>query len=110
MSGKMSRVLGPRWPRAQEDPNIYYYKIGVSFVKEILSYRSTFRHKIEKSSSLRELADLLITNNHYMTFCFPEVCTAFLLFVIIALTTASARAIIFKNKIDKNLYKKGYAT
>ena len=83
MLGKMPRAPGPREPRAQKDSNIYYYKIRVSFVKEMLSFRFTFRHEIEKSSSIRELADLLITKNHFMSSCFPEVCTAFLLFVAI---------------------------
>ena len=46
-----------------------------------------------------------------MSSSFPEVCTAFLLFVIIPETTASeCRVIIFKIKIDKNLFKKFYRT
>ena len=68
MSGKMPRAPGPRGPRAQEDPNIYYYKIHVSFVKEILGFRSTFRHEIEMSYSLRELADLLINKKSFYVF------------------------------------------
>ena len=76
-------------PGSEEDPNIYYYKIHVSFVKEIISFRSIFKHEIEKSSSIRELADLLIIKNHFMSSCFPEVCTAFLLFVTIPDITAS---------------------
>ena len=91
----------PRGPRAQEDPNIYYYKICVSFVKEILSFRSTFRHEIDTSSSIRELADLLIINNHFMYSSFPEVWTAFLLFVTIPLTTASSERSFSKLKLKK---------
>ena len=63
----MPRAPGSRGPRAQEDPNIYYYKIRVSSVKEILTFRSTFRHEIEKSSSIREFADLLIIKNHFIS-------------------------------------------
>ena len=63
MSGKMPPAPGSRGQRAQEDPNIYYYKIHISFFKEMLNFRSTFRHEVEKSSSIRELTDLLITKN-----------------------------------------------
>ena len=80
---------GPRGPRAHEDPNIYYYKIHVSFVNEILSFRSTFRQEIKKSSSIKELADLLIIKNNFMSSSFPEVCTAFMLFVSIPVTMDS---------------------
>ena len=97
-----SGAHGPRGPRAQEYPNIYYYKIRVSFVKEILSFRSTFGHEIEKSSSIRDLADLLIIKNHFMSSCFPEVlCIAFLLFVIIPVTMASAVRSFSKLKLIK---------
>ena len=98
-------------PQAERaSPNIYYYKIRVSFVKEILSFWSTFRHEIENSSSIRELADLLIIKNHFMSSCFPEVCTAFLLFVIIPVTTTSAERSIFKITMGKNVFKKFYGT
>ena len=86
MSGKMSRAPGPKAPRSQEDSNIYYYQIRASFGKEILS----FRHEIEKSSFQRTFADLLIIKNRFVSSCLPEVCNAFLLFVIIPVTTSSA--------------------
>ena len=79
----MPRATGLKGPRAQGDFNIYYYKIRVSFAKKILSFRSAFIHEIEKSSSIREFADLLIIKNHFMSSSFPEVCTAFLLLVTI---------------------------
>ena len=86
---------------------IYYYKIRVSFVKEILSFRSTFRNEIGKSSSLKELADLLIEKNHFMSSSFPEVCTAFLLFLTILVTTASSERSYSKLKLIK-IYLRNY--
>ena len=64
-------------------------KIRLSFGQKILSFRSTFRHEIEKSTSIQELADLLIIKNHFMSLSFPGVSTAFLLFVTIPVITAS---------------------
>ena len=60
---------GPRPERAPSTGGSLTFIITklVSFVKEILSFRSTFRHEIEKSSSIRELVDLLIIKNHFMS-------------------------------------------
>ena len=99
MLGKIPLASDPRGPRAQ-GPNIYYYKIRVSFVKEILSFRCTFRHEIEKSSSnIRELADLLIIMNHFMSSSFPEVCTAFLLLVTFLVNTENFERSFSKIKL-----------
>ena len=63
------------------------------------------RHEIENSSSIRELGDLLIIKNHFMMFSsFPEVRTAFQLFVTIPVTTASVK------RSFSNLSKKFYGT
>ena len=99
----MPRAIGPRGPRAEEDPNIYYYKIRVSIVKEILSFRTTFRHEIDKSSSIRELADILIIKNNFMSESFPEMCTVFLLFVTIPVTMASSDRSFSKLKLIKTI-------
>lgn len=81
--------------------NLYNKDISVSFAKEILSFRSAFRHEIETSSSITELADLLIIKNHFISSSFPEVCTAFLLFITIPVTTASAERSFSKLKLIK---------
>lgn len=81
--------------------HLYKEDISISFCKEILSFRSSFRHEIETSSSIRELADLLIIKNHFISSSFPEVCTAFLLFLTIPVTTASAERSFSKLKLIK---------
>ena len=81
--------------------HLYEKDISISFSKEILSFRSSFRHEIETSSSIRELADLLIIKNHFISSSFPEVCTAFLLFLTIPVTTASAERSFSKLKLIK---------
>ena len=70
--------------------DLYKKGISISFAKEILSFRSAFRLEIQTSSSITELADLLIIKNHFISLSFPEVYTAFLLFLTIPVTTASA--------------------
>lgn len=80
---------------------IYKKDISESFAREILSFRSTFRDEIEKSSCIRDLADLLIIKNHFMSCSFPEVCTALMLFLTIPVTTASAERSFSKLKLIK---------
>jgi hypothetical protein len=87
--------------KALEFVEIYKKDISESFAREILSFRSTFRDEIEKSSCIRELADLLIIKNHFMSCSFPEVCTALMLFVTIPVTTASAERSFSKLKLIK---------
>lgn len=59
--------------KALEFVEIYKKNISASFAKEILCFRSTFRHETEKSTCIRELADLLFIKNHFMSCSFPEV-------------------------------------
>lgn len=87
--------------KALEFVNIYKKDISESFAREILSFRSTFRDEIKKSSCIRELADLLIIKNHFMSCSFPEICTALMLFVTIPVTTASAERSFSKLKLIK---------
>ena len=53
------------------------------------------------ASCIRELADLLIIKNKFFSCIFPEVCTALILFVSIAVTTASAERSFSKLKLIK---------
>jgi len=87
--------------KASEFIELYKKDISASFSKELLSFRSTFRQEIERSFSIRELADLLIIKNHFMCSSFPEVCTALILFLTIPITTASAERSFSKLKLIK---------
>ena len=80
---------------------IYKNDISESFARELLSFRFTFRDEIKQTSSIRELADLIIIKNHFLSCSFPDVCTAFMLFVTIPVTTASAKRSFSKLKLIK---------
>ena len=49
--------------------------------------------------------DLLIITNHFISSSFPEVCTAFLLFLTIPVTTASAERSFSKLKLIQTYLK-----
>lgn len=48
----------------------YKKDISISFSKKILCFWSYFRHEIETSPSVRELADLLIIKNYFISSSF----------------------------------------
>ncbi|XP_026481919.1 zinc finger MYM-type protein 1-like [Ctenocephalides felis] len=87
--------------KALEFVKVYKKDISESFAKEILSFRSTFRDEIEKSSCIKDLANLLLIKNHFMSCSFHEMCTALLLFLTIPVTTASAERSFLKLKLIK---------
>ncbi|XP_026483030.1 zinc finger MYM-type protein 1-like [Ctenocephalides felis] len=88
--------------KALEFVKVYKKDISESFAKEIFSFRSTFRDEIEKCSCIKDLANLLLIKNHFMSCSFPEMCTALLLFLTIPVTTASAERSFSKLKLIKN--------
>ena len=99
MSGKM-----PQAPAREHRRNLTY--IRSKFVSLVCQGNSQFsRHEIEKSSSIREFADLLIIKNRFMSSCFPEVSTAFLIFVIIPVTTVSSERSFSKLKLIKTYWR-----
>ena len=81
--------------------DLYKKDIAISLAKEILSFRYAFRREIQTSSFIGELADLLIIKNPFISSSFPEMCTAFLLFLTIPVTTANAERSFSKLKLIK---------
>ncbi|XP_064109641.1 uncharacterized protein LOC135217606 [Macrobrachium nipponense] len=80
----------------------YHNDVSETFTQEILSMRSALKEEISKVSSIKDLANMLIIENHSISANFPEVCTAMLLFLTIPVTTASAERSFSKLKLVKN--------
>lgn len=80
---------------------VLYKKTSALFSNEILRFPSTFRHKIENSSSIGQLVELMIIKNKFISPCFPEVCTAFCFGYVI---TAGAKRSFLKFKLIKTFY------
>ena len=73
-----------------------------TFTLEILSMISALKGEISKVSCIKDLANMLIIENHSISASFPEICTAMLLFLTIPVTTASAERSFSKLKLVKN--------
>lgn len=79
----------------------YAEDIGDKFPEQLLCLRSCLKKQIEKLSSVKELANLLIIENAALSSSFQEVCTALILFLTIPVTIATAERSFSKLKIIK---------
>lgn len=79
----------------------YAEDIGDRFPEQLISLRSCLKKRIEKLSSVKLLADLLIAENAALSTSFQEVCTALILFLTIPVTVATAERSFSKLKIIK---------
>ncbi|KAM4026863.1 zinc finger MYM-type protein 1-like [Anomaloglossus baeobatrachus] len=81
-----------------------YYQddISTDFPGQLLSFRSTLQDGITKSPTIKDLAHLLIVDNAVLSSTLPDVCTAFLLFLTLPVTVASAERAFSKLSLIKN--------
>ncbi|KAI4811152.1 hypothetical protein KUCAC02_014070 [Chaenocephalus aceratus] len=68
----------------------YSRDIAASFPGQLLSFRTCFRDQIPKLKSVADLVKMLIVYNPAVTSTFSEVCTAFILFLTLPVTVATA--------------------
>ncbi|KAM9330997.1 zinc finger MYM-type protein 1-like [Gastrophryne carolinensis] len=68
----------------------------------LLSFRSVLLEDIKKSSSIRDLAMLLLVDNSGLSSTLPDVCVAFTLFLTLPVTVSSAERSFSKLKLIKN--------
>lgn len=76
--------------------------VSPSFSSQLLSVRSTFSKEISSMKNAKELANFLIIQNSSLSSSYPDVCTAFLLFLTVPVTTAKAERTFSKFKLIKN--------
>ncbi|XP_068233478.1 uncharacterized protein [Palaemon carinicauda] len=90
------------YEKASSFVKIYHNDVSETFTQEILNMRFALKGEISKVSSIKDLANMLIIENHSISASFPEVCTAMLLFLTIPVTTASAERSFSKLKLVKS--------
>lgn len=80
----------------------YNHDISPDFVHQILSFRSCFKDIILKNSkTTKEIAEMLLFEHSPLT-TYPDVCTAFILYLTLPITVAAAEQSFSKLKIIKN--------
>ncbi|XP_073462545.1 zinc finger MYM-type protein 1-like [Aquarana catesbeiana] len=80
----------------------YEKDLSSTFAGQLLSFRSALKEDIQKLSSVKDLAHLLLVENSALSSNLPDVCTALLLFLTLPVTVASAERSFSKLKLIKN--------
>ena len=79
----------------------YSRDLAASFPGQLLSFRTCFRNKITEEKTISDLAKILIVNHPAVTSTYSEVCTAFILFMTIPVSVATAERSFSKLKLIK---------
>lgn len=76
--------------------------VSPSFSSQLLSVKSKFSQEISSMKNAKELAKFLIIQNSSLSSSYPDVCTAFLMFLTVPVTTTKAERTFSKLKLIKN--------
>lgn len=82
--------------------NQYPNDLSQEFTFQITSFRSTLRNKIYLCKDIKQLATLLICDYSSLITTFPDVYSAFIIFLTLPVTTATSERSFSKLKIIKN--------
>jgi hypothetical protein len=82
--------------------NEYNDDLTESFPQEIVSFRTVMKTAIKNADSIRQLVKLIVCENSTLSASFPEVCTAYILFTTLPVTTATSERSFSKLKLIKN--------
>lgn len=106
------RVLTPEYLRTASDNEIitestvlfnkYSNDLTEEFRLQLLSFRSALRNEITEACSVFDLARLLIVDYSAVSSAFSEVCVAFMLFLTLPVTVATAERSFSKLKLIKS--------
>lgn len=83
--------------------------ISPEFPIQLLSFRTTMEREIKKTTTVKQLADLLMLQYAAISSSYPDVCTAFILFLSLPVTVASAERSFSKLKYIKSYLRNSMA-
>uniref|UniRef100_H2XJG8 TTF-type domain-containing protein n=1 Tax=Ciona intestinalis TaxID=7719 RepID=H2XJG8_CIOIN len=75
------------------------------FPSQILSIKTSFKEKIEHLKSAKEMASFLIVENASLATSYPDVCTAYMMYLTVPVTVATAERSFSKLKLIKNFLR-----
>ena len=71
----------------------------------MLSIKTSFREKIAHLKPAKEMASFLIVENASHATTYPDVCTAYMMYMTVPVTVATAERSFFKLKLIKNFLR-----
>ena len=63
----------------------------------MLSIKTSFREKIAHLTSAKEMVSFLIVENASLAATYPDVCTAYMMFMIVPVTVAAAESLFLNS-------------
>ena len=87
--------------KAKRLSDYYARDLAPTFPAQLLSFRSCFKSEIANKTSILQLAKMLVVDYDSVTSAFGEVCTAFMLFLTLPVTVATAERSFSKLKLIK---------
>ena len=80
-------------------------KVSSLFPSQMLSIKMSFREKIAHLKSAKEMASFLIVKNASLATTYPDICTAYMMYMTVPVTTATAERSFSKFKLIKNFLR-----
>jgi len=84
----------------------YFNDLSDSFTTQLLSFRALFKDDIKQIPTVMELAHFLVVKNYSLLPTFQDLYTAFLLFLTLPVTMATAERSFSKLKLIKTYLRK----
>ena len=93
----------------KEEAKKFSYKfadnVSPLFPSQMLSIKTSFKEKIAHLKSAKEMASFLIIENESLATSYPDVCTAYMMYLTVPVTVATAERSFSKLKLIKNFLR-----
>ena len=87
---------------ARKFSNKFFDNVFPLFPSQMLSIKTSFGEKIAPLKSLKKMASFSIVENASLATTYPDVCTAYMMYMIVPVTVATAERSFSKLKLIKN--------
>ena len=77
--------------------NKFSDNVFLLFPSQILSIKTSFREKIVHLKSAKEMASFLIVENASLATTYPDVCTAYMMYMTVTVTVATQRGLFLNS-------------
>ena len=88
--------------QARKFSNKFSDNVSPFFPSQMLSIETLFREKFAHLKSAKEMASFLIVENASLATTYPNVCTAYIMYMTVPVTVATAERSFSKLKLIKN--------
>ena len=109
------QILEPSFPsnashlhlefEAKKFSNKFSNNVYPLFPSQMLSIKTSYREKIAHLKSAKVMAPVLIVGNASLATTYPDVCTAYIMYMTVSVTVATAERSFFKLKLIKSFLR-----